>query len=111
MAHARHDYVADVRKYVPNPDPAAVDGIVKHLGGALYNKDAAQVAASDKAELTRVREGFLKKKLGLMESDAALDAALGDVMKTMGSDHHKSRVAAYYLLADKFGKLGVFGKA
>jgi hypothetical protein len=30
-----HDRITDVRKYVPCVNEAAIDGIVKHLGGAL----------------------------------------------------------------------------
>src|SRR5262245_28828340 len=30
-----HDWITDVRKYVPCAHEGAIDGIVKHLGGAL----------------------------------------------------------------------------
>ena len=32
-------YMADVKKYAPNCNEAAVGGIVKHLGIALRNRD------------------------------------------------------------------------
>jgi hypothetical protein len=63
---------------------------------------------SDKAERERVRDRFLKKKLALTGSNADLDAAVTAVGETMKGDRDKSRVAFYYLLADKFGKLAVF---
>lgn len=108
MAESKPDYVADVKKYVPSVDEAAVSGIVKHLGIALHSRDASLVAASDPEELKRVREGFLKKKLALTDSDAALDAAVQEVMTKMKGVHDKSRVTVCYLLAEKFGKLGMF---
>ncbi len=89
-------------------DEAAVAGIVKHLGIALHSRDASLVAATDPEELKRVREGFLKKKLALTESDAALDTAIQEVMTKMKGVHDKSRVTVCYLLADRFGKLGLF---
>ena len=86
----------------------AIAGIVKHLGIALKSKDASLVAASDPEEMERVRESFLKRKLGLTGSDAELDASVREVTDRMKSDHQKSRVTVYYLLAEKFGKLGAF---
>jgi hypothetical protein len=102
------DYEQDVRKYAPAVDGAAIKGIVKHLGIALRSKDASLVSASDPEELRRVRDGFMKKKLALTQTDAELDAALKDVMKKMAADRNKSRVTVCYLIAEKFGKLGLF---
>jgi hypothetical protein len=59
------DWTVRVKKYVPNADEAAIDGIVKHCGIALKKRDASLVSCGDKAERDRVRDGFLKKKLGL----------------------------------------------
>jgi hypothetical protein len=108
MSEPKTDYVSDVRKYVTSVDEAAVAGIVKHLGIALHSRDASLVAASDPAELKRVRDGFMKKKLALTESDSELDAAVRDVMTKMHGVRDKSRVTVCYLLADRFGKLGLF---
>jgi HSP20 family molecular chaperone IbpA len=102
------DYAANVEKYASAVDTLAVKGIVKYLSIALQNRDASLVAASDPEELRRVRDSFMKKKLGLTQPDAELDAALKDVMTIMSSDRNKSRVTVYYLLAEKFGKLGLF---
>ena len=102
------DYLADVKKYVPHPDEAAVAGIIKHLGIALRGKDSSLVAASDPEELKRVREGFMKKKLALTESDAHLDAAIKDIMVKMKAEHNKGRVTVCYLIAEKFHKLSLF---
>ncbi len=110
MPDAKPDYVEDVKKYTATVDAAAVAGIVKHLGIALRSKDSSLVATSDKEELARVRDGFMKKKLGLTASDTELDAALKDVAKQMAKTREKSRVTFCYLIAEKFGKLGTFKK-
>jgi hypothetical protein len=103
-----HDWAADVRKYAPNADEPAIKGIVRHLGIALQSRDASFVSCTDKAERDRVRDGFLKKKLALTESDADLDKAVVAVCETMKADRDKSRVAFYYLLAERYGKLDLF---
>lgn len=108
MAAEKPDHAKDIEKYVSTVDKGALDGIVKHLGIALRSRDASLVAASDPEELKRVREGFMKKKLALAQSDAELDAALSDVMAKMKGVREKSRVTVCYLLAEKFGKLGLF---
>ena len=108
MNETKPDYAADVKKYVAHVDEAAVTGIVKHLGIALRGKDSSLVAASDPEELKRVREGFMKKKLALTESDAHLDAAIKEVMTKMKGVHDKGRVTVCYLIAEKFGKLAMF---
>lgn len=102
------DWSADVSKYVPNADAKAIAGIVRHCGIALQSRDAALVAFGDKEEVERVRENFLKKKLGLTQSDAELDRAIREVGEMMKADRTKNRVTAYYLLADHFGKLSAF---
>jgi hypothetical protein len=103
--------LADVRRYRSNASEAVVSGIVKHYGIALHKPqgDAALVAGSDKTELDTLRDKFLKKKLGLTDSDATLDAAIASVLTTMKDDRRKRRVTASYLLAEHFGKLGTFG--
>lgn len=110
MNDSRPDYTVDIKKYVPRVDPNAVTGIVRHLGIALHHRNSSLVAASDKSELNLLREGFMKKKLGLTEGDGILDGAINDVMKKMASERNKSRVTVCYLLAEKFGRLDVFTK-
>ena len=102
------DWAADVKKHVENASDAAIAGIVKHCGIALQKVDSSLVSFSDKAELDRVREGFLKKKLALTQDDAELDAALAKVGEALKGDRTKNRVTVYYMLADHFGRLGDF---
>lgn len=104
------DYQADIKRYVAAVDGKAVEGIVKHLGIALKSADASLVSCSSKDELARVRDSWLKKKLGLTDADAALDKTIEDVCTKMKSDKNKQRVTFYYLLAEKYGKLAALAK-
>jgi hypothetical protein len=103
-------YITGIQKYTSSVDAEAVAGIVRHLGIALKRRDATFVASTDPEELKRVRESWLKKKLGLTESDAELDKAIGAVVTKMKADRMKERVTVYYLLAEHFHKLGALHK-
>jgi outer membrane protein OmpA-like peptidoglycan-associated protein len=105
------NWLADVRKYAGDADEAVVAAIVKYCGIALQSRDSSLVAMSDVKERTLVRENYLKKKLGLTDSDADLDAAVLSVGQVMKADRTKNRVTVYYLLAQHFGSLGLFGGA
>jgi outer membrane protein OmpA-like peptidoglycan-associated protein len=105
------DWLADVRKYVADADEKVVKAIVRYCGIALQKVDSSLVAFSDAKETDRVRENYCKKKLGLTHSDADLDAAIASVGERMKADRTKNRVTVYYLLAEHFGSLGVFGGA
>jgi hypothetical protein len=106
---ATTDYIADLKRYQPSPNEKAVAGIIKHLGIALKSTDASLVSCSSKDELARVRDSWLKKKLALTDDDATLDKAIAAVCATMKADKNKQRVTFYYLLAEKYGKLAMFG--
>jgi hypothetical protein len=99
-----------VTKYAKNVNTAALDGLAKNYALVLSNNDSQYVAASDESERVTVRENFLKKKLGLTDSDASLDAAVAAVAEVLKEERFKSRLAFYYLLADKYNKLGLFVK-
>lgn len=99
------DYFADVKKYDSSADEAIVGKIVRHLGIALRNRDSSLVSCSDEAELGRVRDKWMKKKLGLTD-DAACDKVIAKVCETMkDAKSNKSRVTFYYLCAKEVGKL------
>jgi hypothetical protein len=102
------NWAADVKRYVPNANEKAVASIVKYCGIALQKKDSSLVSFIDKEEVARVRNNFLKKKLGLTNSDAELDKAIMLVGDKMKGDRTKNRVTVYYLLAEHFGKLSMF---
>ena len=96
----------NVKKYDDSADEAVVDKIVKHLGIALRSKDSSSVAASDKSELDRIRDGFCTKKLELDKEKA--EAVIKTVAEQMKGDKLKCRVVFYYLLAKETGNLGKF---
>jgi hypothetical protein len=98
----------DVKQHAPGADDKVIANIVKHCGVALQNRDSSLVAFTDKAELARVRDSFLKKKLGLTNPDAELDAAIAAVGEQLKNTKAKNRVTVYYLLAERFGKLSTF---
>lgn len=102
-------WVADVKSYVADPDEKVIAGIVRYCGIALQNRDSSLVSFSDKDEVARVRENFLKKKLGLTLDDAELDKAISAVAEKMKGSRSRNRVTVYYLLAQHFDKLSVFG--
>ena len=103
------DWSIDVRKYAPNASSKVIDAIVRYCGIALQNRDSSLVSFTEEEELTRVRENYLKKKLGLTSSDAELNEAIADVGQRMKGDRTKNRVTVYYLLAEHFRKLSIFG--
>lgn len=103
------DWAADVKRYVPNADDGVIAAIVRHCGIALRTRDASMVSFTDTAETDRVRESFCKKKLALTDSDEVLDAAIAKVGEQMSDTSFRNRVTVYYLLAEHFGKLGLFG--
>jgi len=83
--------------------------VTKGLGPSIYKKDAETVSCSDDSELARVRENFLKKKLGLTDSDSDLDAAIKEVCQKMGSSNrNKYRALFYALLVEKYNKQSIY---
>ena len=107
--HTTAENWSDVKKYVADANEKAIAGIVKYCGIALQKRDSSLVSFTDKDEVARVRNNFLKKKLGLTNSDAELDKAIMLAADKMKGDRTKNRVTVYYLLADHFGKLSMFG--
>lgn len=102
------EHKASATKYSAKVNTAALDKMAKTYALVLSNKDSQYVACGDESEKSTVRENFLKKKLGLTNSDADLNAAIDSVCATMKDDRMKSRLAFYYLLAEKYNKLSMF---
>ncbi len=102
------EHKTTVAKYSKNVNAAALDAMAKNYALVLSNKDSQFVSCGDDSERTTVRENFLKKKLGLSKPDTELDAAIESICQTMKDDRFKSRLAFYYLLAEKFDKLSTF---
>ncbi len=90
------------------PDLALLTKVTIGCGPAIYNADSETVAASDKAELERVKNNFLIKKLGLADGPK-LDEAIAAVIELYGkSERNKYRAVVYYLLVKHFGKEAVY---
>ncbi len=105
------NWLDEVRRYAPDADLGIVAGIVRYCGIGLRTDGAARVDFADPVETVRVRDHFCRNKLRLTEPDATVDAAIGEVRTRMGNPAAGDRVAVYYLLAERFGKLGLFAGA
>ena len=103
------DHMADLKKFAKKPiNEAAAAGMMKAYALVMSKPDTRFVACSDTTELDRVRENFLKKKLGLKTAD--MDASIKAICEHMKSDKTKSRLTFYYLLAEHYSMLGTFVK-
>ena len=102
-------YASDIKeKLGQTPDMDLLTKVTIGCGPSIYNADSETVAASDKAELERVKTNFLIKKLGLTDSPA-LDEAIAAVVELYGkSERNKYRAVFYYLLVKHFGKEAVY---
>jgi len=106
-AEEESEYLRVTREYDAEVDPAIVTKIEKHLGASLSNRDSKYVACSDETELETIAKGFMKKKMGVDDKEAAMEK-IKTVCTTMKPTRMKNRVTFYYLLAKNEGKLGEF---
>lgn len=86
------------------PDMALLTKVTIGCGPAIYDNDAQTVAASDPAELERVKNSFLIKKLGLQDGPALMEGINAAVDTYGKSERNKYRAVFYYLLVKHFGK-------
>lgn len=102
-------YAQDIEtKLGQTPDMDLLRKVTIGCGPSIYSADAETVAGSDKAELDRLRDSYLKKKLGLSDADG-LDDAIQSVMEQYGSSNRsKYRAVVYYMLCRHFGKEAVY---
>lgn len=101
-------YVAEAKKLKLDLDEKLIASVTKGLGPSIYKADAETIAASDKAELDRLKKNFLIKKLGLKD-DAKLDSAIDEVIEAVGkSNKNKYRAIVYALLVKKFKKESIY---
>ncbi|MCL4186001.1 MAG: DUF2853 family protein [Rhodobacteraceae bacterium] len=103
-------YAEDLRtKCGMTPDMGLLTKVTIGCGPTIYNPDSAVVAASDRAELERVRTSFLIRKLGLPDGPQLMDA-INAVIDTYGrSERSKYRAVIYYMLVKHFGREAVYG--
>jgi outer membrane protein OmpA-like peptidoglycan-associated protein len=102
------DWAADVKKFVPNADDEVIQGIISYCGISLTKRDSSLVAFKDPEELAKVKSSFLRKKLGLTDSDDVLDTAIAAVGARMKGVNFKKRPTVYYLLLEHFGLMHMF---
>lgn len=95
----------DINKYT-TADAAVVASMEKTYALVLSKADARLVAFGDPEELKTVRENFVKGKLGVTDSDDSIDAEIKAVGERVPGQ--RQRLTVYYLLAEQYGKLGVF---
>lgn len=103
-------YAEDLKtKCKITPDMALLTKVTIGCGPAIYDNDAQTVAASDTAELERIKGNFLIKKLGLKD-DPGLMAGIQSAIESYGkSERNKFRAVLYYLLVKHFGKEKAYG--
>ena len=89
-------------------DETLLKAVTKACGPSIYNPDASKVSSSDDAELARVKNNFLIKKLELADSPK-LDEAIAAVVEQLGaSNRNKYRAMFYYLLVKNLGQESKF---
>ncbi len=98
----------DIKKFGGRADQNLVNAMVKSYGLVMRKADTRLVACGDPSELETVRNNFLKKKLGMTDSDSHLDALIARTCQTMKDTNQKSRLTFYYLLVEATGKQSVF---
>ena len=98
-------YAEDLKtKCNMTPDMALLTKVTIGCGPSIYDNDAQTVAASDKAELERIEQNFLVRKLGLKPGPALMEG-INAAIDTYGkSERNKYRAVFYYLLVKHFGK-------
>lgn len=102
-------YAEDLRtKCRIEPDMELLARVTIGCGPAIYDADAATVAAGQPGELATVKTNFLIRKLGLKDGPE-LDAAIEAVMDIYGkSERNKYRAVVYYMLVRHFGREAVY---
>lgn len=102
-------YAADLSEKVGiTPDMDLLTKVTIGCGPSIYNADSETVSGSDKAELERVKNSFLIRKLGLADGPQLM-AGIDEVIERYGrSNRNKYRAVVYYLLTTHFGKQSVY---
>lgn len=102
-------YKEKMKEIEPNFDEVLLEKITRSLGPSIYKKDSEVVSCTSQKEIERVRNNFLRMKLGLDMDDEVLDEAIKEVCEKMGrSNPNKYRAIFYYLLVKRFNKESLF---
>jgi hypothetical protein len=102
-------YAEDLKtKLGVTPDMDLLTKVTIGCGPAIYNADAATVAATQEHELETVKENFLIKKLALQDGPELMDA-INKVIDAYGrSERNKYRAVVYYMLVKHFGREKIY---
>jgi hypothetical protein len=101
--------IAEAKKLGLTISDDLITKVVIGLGPSVYKKASELVSCSQAKELETIKNSFLKKKLGLTNSDEELQTAIKEVCQELGtSNRAKKRVHFYALLAMKFKKESVY---
>lgn len=85
-------------------DQQLLTAVTKGLGPSIYKAEAEIVSGNCVEELQTVKTNFLRKKLGLFDSQK-IDNAIESVFSKMGkSNNCKYRAVFYYLLVKELSK-------
>src|SRR5581483_154365 len=103
-----YDMTASKRYQTSTFNDNALAGLVRYCSMLSRYDDGSSISFNDRAEIIRMRDEFMKNRLGLTNPDAELDAAIAKIASVMDASHATNRVTAYYLLAERFGKLSLF---
>ncbi len=90
-----------------NADDQLLRAVAKSQGPSIYLKDASLVSCGDDAELKRVADNFIVKKLGVTD-DAGIKKALEGACSKFKPVRMKMRVAFYYAIVKDLKKESVF---
>lgn len=91
-----------------SPDLALLTKVTIGCGPAIYSADSETIAASDSAELLRVKTNYLMKKLGLPDSPALMEGVNAVIDIYGKSERNKYRAVVYYMLTKHFSKESVY---
>ena len=102
-------YADDLRnKCGIDPDMELLRKVTIGCGPAIYDADAATVAAGQPHELETVKSNFLIRKLALNDGPELM-AAIDKAIATYGrSERNKYRAVIYYMLVKHFGRESIY---
>ncbi len=96
-----------LKKVGVSADEALLRAIAKSQGPSIYLRDASLVSCGDDAELKRVEDNFIVKKLGVTDVSKIKKALEGACAK-FKPINQKMRVAFYYFLVKDLKKESLF---
>jgi hypothetical protein len=96
-----------LKKVGISADDTLLRAVAKSQGPSIYLRDASLVSCGDDAELKRVENNFIVKKLGVTD-EKVIKGALESACATFKPEKFKMRVAFYYSIVKDLKKESVF---